>query len=233
MKMKWQASSEAIHNPVPIIGIMMNISPFTSKFKMRKLDLRNESTLRTLSKFLFAAYVIFFLWVVIFKCNWIDTLKVTYGVWKDKSFTDRLLNTSEFDSMKYFISIGDILSRPVLEPFFNLVIFAPIGLYITYFQKRQRIINTFFLCFAASFLMESIQIFTLIGGFSYFDLVLNTLGGVIGFFILKLINKKKFTKALNVATISFLSVFAPIAVFAVVNTIANIGFYIDVLLRRI
>ena len=74
---------------------------------------------------------------------------------------------------------------------------------------------------------------TLIGGFSYLDLLTNTLGGIIGYYIYKLIYREKNIRGLNIASIIMILLFVPIVVFAAINTLINIEIYIDIILRKI
>ena len=123
MKTKWPASFLEIHNPALTTDIMMNISQFTSRFKA---NLDKEDTLFTLSKALFPTYIVFFLWVIIFKCNWIEDMLITHNSIKEMSFYQRIFNFSESQSVLYSIKTGNIWTRGMLEPFLNIVIFIPL-----------------------------------------------------------------------------------------------------------
>ncbi len=230
MKTKWPASFLEIHNPALITDIMMNISQFTSRFKA---NLDKEDTLFTLSKALFPTYIVLFLWVIIFKCNWIEDMLITHNLIKEMSFYQRILNFSEIQSVIYSLQTGNIWNRGMLEPFLNIVIFLPIGLYLAFFFKERRSINTALTSIAISFALETTQLLTLIGGFSYLDIVTNTMGGVIGYYIYRLIYRKNCIRGLNILSVAMLVLLFPIAIFATVNTLINVETYIDIILRKI
>ena len=230
MKTKWQVSFLETRSPAHITGIMMNINQFISRFKV---DLDKRESLTMLSKILFPTYMAFSLWVIIFKCNWIDDMLFTHDIIKNFSFYQRVMNLAELEGVIYSIKNCMFFDRRLLEPFLNVVIFVPIGLYLAFFLKNNRSFNTFVISFAMSFSFEMIQLVTLIGGFSYLDLLTNTLGGIIGYYIYKLIYREKNIRGLNIASIIMILLFVPIVVFAAINTLINIEIYIDIVLRKI
>ena len=86
---------------------------------------------------------------------------------------------------------------------------------------------------AISLSVEVIQLLTMIGGFSYLDLITNIVGGIIGYYVYKIIYSERRVRILSIISISFLILAIPIAILAIFSTIANLDFYIDVALRRI
>ena len=200
---------------------------------MIKLDLDDKKTFYDISKLLFVSYIIIFIWIVIFKCSLVDDLKITHQNISRLSLYERLLNTSEIESFIYRIQTGEFLHRSILEPLLNIVIFVPIGMYLTYFQKEKSIFNTYVISFILSLSIELIQFATMIGGFSYLDLITNVIGGVAGYFAYSIIYREERIRSLNVISIVSLSLTTPIAILAIISTTANIDFYIDVVLRRL
>ena len=197
------------------------------------MRLNDKHTFYKISKLLFISYMIIFIWVVIFKCNWIDDLRITHQQISRLSFYERVINTSEIQSLIYRIQIGEIFHRGLLEPFLNIVIFVPVGMYVTLFQNRKRVFNTYLVSLAISFSIELIQLATMIGGFSYLDIITNVTGGIIGYFIYRILYSEKRIHNLSIASVIVLSLIAPIAVFSIINTALNIEFYVDVVLRRL
>ena len=200
---------------------------------MIKLNLDSKKTFYDISKILFISYTIIFIWIVIFKCSLVDDLKITHQNISRLSLYERLLNTSEIESLIYRIQTGEYLHRSILEPFLNIVIFVPIGMYVTYFQRKKSIFNTYITSLILSLSIELIQFATMIGGFSYLDLITNVIGGILGYFAYRIIYRETRIRILNAISIVFVSLAAPIAILAIVSTIANINFYIDVVLRRL
>lgn len=210
---------------------MMSINQYISRSDT--MILNDKHTFYKISKLLFVFYMIIFIWVVIFKCNWVDDLRITHQYISSISLYERVINLGEMKSLIYRIQIGEIFHRSLLEPFLNIVIFVPVGMYITIFQNKKRIFNTYLVSLTISLLIELVQLATMIGGFSYLDIITNVTGGLIGYFIYRILYSEKRICGLSVASVIVLSLIAPIAIFSIINTSLNIEFYIDVILRRL
>lgn len=200
---------------------------------MMNINLNSKKTLDTLSRLVFASYMIIFIWIVIFKCGFVDDLKITHKYISSLTIYQRIINPAEIQSLIYRIQIGEYFHRSILEPFLNIVIFVPVGLYVTFFQNKKRIFNTYLISFAISMAIELIQLATMIGGFSFLDLVTNTIGGIAGYFAYKLIYNESRVKVLNIISVIVSIIALPIAIYAIYNAAINIDFYIDVVLRRL
>ena len=70
----------------------------------------------------------------------------------------------------------------------NMVMFVPYGFFVSYYSKSNNIKNTFLLVLIASLVIEFTQI--AIGRvFDVDDIILNVLGGLIGYLIYKILSK--------------------------------------------
>ena len=66
----------------------------------------------------------------------------------------------------------------------NIVAFMPFGFFLPVFSNRCRyFLNTVFYTFELSLLVELIQLVTKVGSFDVDDLILNTIGGALGFLV--------------------------------------------------
>ena len=75
----------------------------------------------------------------------------------------------------------------------NMIMFIPFGFFISYFLKLKKIYSVFILTLLTSITIETTQL--LIGRvFDIDDIFLNIIGGLIGYFIFKIIYKIKFLK---------------------------------------
>ena len=75
----------------------------------------------------------------------------------------------------------------------NMIMFIPFGFFTSYFLKLKKIYSVFILTLLTSITIETTQL--LIGRvFDIDDILLNILGGLIGYFIFKIIYKIKFLK---------------------------------------
>ncbi|MDR1001814.1 MAG: VanZ family protein [Oscillospiraceae bacterium] len=71
----------------------------------------------------------------------------------------------------------------------NILLFIPLGAYVPLFGRNKGIARSLLIVLAASLLAEIIQIILAIGVADIDDLILNCLGGLIGFLIYKLAAK--------------------------------------------
>lgn len=67
--------------------------------------------------------------------------------------------------------------------FGNVVIFVPFGFFMPMASKYRSFFSTLFYSFGLSLCVETFQLLTKVGSFDVDDLLLNTIGGVIGYMI--------------------------------------------------
>lgn len=201
------------------------------------MNIKSEKILNLLSKIIFIIYIGLIVWVIMFKCNLIDSLNMTYEYLKDMNIKERFLIFStpfknyfpgSINAPKYIFAEDDLL---------NIIIFIPIGLYLSYFIKNKKFIKVSLITFGISLFFELFQLLTIIGSFTLQDLMTNLVGGIIGYLLYKLLFIKKVSKLrtiiLNVLSIVVIIVFVPILLYGIVNTIKHFNFYIDILTRRL
>ena len=114
-----------------------------------------------------------------------------------------------------------------MSPFiYNILIFSPFGIYLPLLYKTNNVIRDILICFTISLILELVQLFSLIGGFSTNDLISNTLGYFIGYVIYRgiVIFLNKETKSLICFLI--ISILIPFITYILINTISNIDIYI-------
>lgn len=201
------------------------------------MNIKSEKTLNLLSKIIFIIYIGLIIWIIMFKCNLIDSMNDAYIFLKDMSIKERILVFStpfknyfmeSVNSPKYVFNEDDLL---------NVIIFIPMGLYLSYFIKNKKFLKALLITFGVSLFFELFQLFTVIGSFTIQDLMTNVIGGIIGYLVYKLIFIKKESKQrttiLNVISIIGIIVFVPILLYGIINTIKHFDFYIDILTRRL
>jgi glycopeptide antibiotics resistance protein len=145
------------------------------KYKERK-------RLRILGKVLFVCYVLFIIYFLLFS-EW-------YG--RTGEMSEYRYNLVLFKEIRRFILYRDILGwRAVfLNIFGNVLAFMPFGFFLPVIWVRTRHwYITVLLSFAMSLLVETMQLVGKVGSFDVDDLILNTLGGVIGYLLFWICNK--------------------------------------------
>jgi glycopeptide antibiotics resistance protein len=118
---------------------------------------------KSLPKLLLAVYVLFLAWLILFKTS-IDFSSVLFD------YQSRSLNLVPFVGY----STG---MREMLE---NLIVFVPLGLLLSVNFKQVSFWRKLALLFFFSFAAEAIQYALAIGTTDITDLIMNTLGGLIG-----------------------------------------------------
>lgn len=100
-------------------------------------------------------------------------------------------NLVPFREIKRFWRHRDVLG---IHSFYNLagniLGFMPAGFFIPVLWKNRRgFLFTVCVTFEMSFLVEIVQLITRVGTFDVDDLILNTMGGVLGYLLLVLVEK--------------------------------------------
>ncbi|MGL5354364.1 MAG: VanZ family protein [Clostridium sp.] len=105
------------------------------------------------------------------------------------NFIRDIIKEANIDAFNAKAVFGVITGRAFLQVFFNILLTIPLGIYIRYLFKKD-IKTTFLICFLASLFVEVTQLTGIFGLYEYpyrlfdvDDLMLNTLGGGIGFYI--------------------------------------------------
>ena len=188
--------------------------------------------LNILSIILFCIYILLLIWIVLFKCN--IYLSITNGYFEFKTLTLK----ERFDY--YLIPFIDYINNDSTQTFIkfkdgilNVIVFIPLGLYLSFFIKNNKFIKVIFYTFLISLLFEIIQLFSLLGSFQTEDLILNTFSGLLGYIIYKIIYKEKNIKVLNILSLICIIILTPILIYGVINTINMIDVYIDVITRSL
>lgn len=188
--------------------------------------------LNILSIILFCIYILLLIWIVLFKCN--IYLSITNGYFEFKTLTLK----ERFDY--YLIPFIDYINNDSTQTFIkfkdgilNVIVFIPLGLYLSFFIKNNKFIKVIFYTFLISLLFEIIQLFSLLGSFQTEDLILNLVAGLLGYIIYKIIYKEKNIKVLNILSLICIIILTPILIYGVINTINMIDVYIDVITRSL
>lgn len=117
----------------------------------------------------------------------------------------RSINLIPFYSIKEYVfaSSATIKNFAFGNVVGNIVIFLPLGAYLSLFKKDKRVIKSLLLIFIVSLFVEILQGILAIGASDIDDIILNCLGGLIGilgykFLLLILRDKKKVHTAITI-----------------------------------
>lgn len=134
-----------------------------------------------ISVVLFLCYLIFMMYVLFF----------AESLGRGNPSEEYTYNLHLFREIRRFWEYREILGRDVviLNLLGNIFCFVPFGAILPILYRRARnFFLTFLLSFGFSFFVELIQLLTKTGSFDVDDLLLNTIGGVMGFLIFTLCN---------------------------------------------
>lgn len=196
------------------------------------MNIRSEKLLKMLSIIIFILYMIILVWVIIFKCNMLQSVESTYIFFKGFTLKERF---------EYFlIPFMDYFEGPFVNEFertfsddvLNVLIFIPFGLYVSYFIKKNKFGKVVLLSFLLSLFFEMFQLFSAIGCYSTKDLITNVLGGIFGFLLYKILYKENQSIRyiiLNICSCLVIIAILPIAIYAVVNTCKCFDYYLNVI----
>jgi glycopeptide antibiotics resistance protein len=72
----------------------------------------------------------------------------------------------------------------------NIILFIPLGFLVPLvYINAQRFYKTFIIIFLSVLLIESFQLFTMLGVFDIDDIILNCTGGIIGYFLFYILKR--------------------------------------------
>lgn len=133
---------------------------------------------RLVTGFLFLTYFIVLFYFLFFS----EKMGRTYS---ERAYHYNLVPLKEISR---FITYADVLGMKtvLLNIVGNVVAFVPFGIFIPIYTTRgKKLWMTTFYSFELSLLVEVLQLITKVGSFDVDDLILNTLGGMLGYLIYK------------------------------------------------
>ena len=136
--------------------------------------------IRTLGKVLFVLYIFFLLYFLIFS-DWYGRT----GVSREYQY-----NLVLFKEIKRFIEYREELGAFAVftNLFGNILIFMPFGFFISLASRARGFFMTLFYSFGLSLCVEVFQLLKKVGSFDVDDLLLNTIGGVLGYILFSICN---------------------------------------------
>ena len=202
------------------------------------MNIKSEKLLKLLSLIIFIIYMILIIWVVTFKCNLLTNITRTYAYYINQSLNERinayLIPFKDYIEGPFISQIKTIIKDDIL----NVCIFIPLGIYLTFFFKKFRILKVLGITLFISICFELIQLFSLIGSFATKDVITNTFGAFLGYLICLVIYKRNNNSNIKILILNIISMvvivcFLPIAIYAIFNTLINAKFYYEILTRTL
>lgn len=141
---------------------------------------RQVKRYRILGKVMFVLYIAFLVYFLCF-AEWYGRTEVPQGY---------RYNLVLFKEITRFIEYREELGAFAVfaNLFGNILIFVPYGFFISMASTSRSFFQTLCYSFALSLGVEIFQLFTRVGSFDVDDLMLNTLGGVLGYILFLICN---------------------------------------------
>lgn len=139
------------------------------------MNAKKRKRIRILGKILFVLYVIFIIYFLIFS-DW-------YG--RTGEMQEYHYNLELFKEIRRFWEYRDQVGMFAMftNLFGNVVIFVPFGFFMPMASRYRSFFSTVFYSFGLSLCVETFQLLTKVGSFDVDDLLLNTIGGLVGYLI--------------------------------------------------
>ena len=163
-------------------------------------------------------YMIVLVWIISFKMNMEQAIFECMYYFGQFTLKERFmisLTTFKFEGL--FNDWKDVIV--------NMCFFMPVGVYCFELIKKNKFIKGLGIALLLTLLLETIQLLTTVGYFTFNDLVSNTLGYVIGYLIYYLLNKFLSKKAVYYIFTAFTVFFIALSIYGIVNTIVHIEIY--------
>lgn len=140
---------------------------------------KHAKRLRTLGKILFVLYIGFLIYFLLFS-EW-------YG--RVGEMREYHYNIELFKEIKRFWTYREQLGIAAFTNLAgNVLIFVPFGFFMPMASRYRNFFITVFYSFGLSFCVEIFQLVTKVGTFDVDDLLLNTIGGTIGYITFAICN---------------------------------------------
>ncbi|KAB8138099.1 VanZ family protein [Gracilibacillus oryzae] len=144
-------------------------------------------SIKTLLFLVLAAYILIITDLILFKYTSLETFVQRFHLdFQDNLFHWQSHNFIPLNTISYYLFQSELsFSIRFRNLFGNFAGFIPFGfLFPLIFIKFQSLKNIMFATFCLSLLFELVQLVFGLGTFDVDDLILNTLGGVFGYFLL-------------------------------------------------
>lgn len=139
--------------------------------------MKKEFNHKAVMKLLFIIYMCVLVYVVFFA--------EAMGRTPQDGYVYNLTPLKEIKRFMKYIWDNDALGRAArLNIFGNIIAFIPFGIYLPYTsESKLGFISTFLYTFSLSLTIELVQLITKVGSGDVDDIILNALGGVIGYIL--------------------------------------------------
>ena len=151
---------------------------------------KSKSTRTKRLKFFFFLYCAFMVWLLFFRSGgWIEGLNYEQQLRQNINLQP-FLTVGNYWKVLCHRSNQQALMHSIINLGGNIFLFIPIGVFLPrIYPKLRNYFRFICACFGIMFLVEVLQLFTLLGSFDVDDLILNLFGMSLGFICYHLFHK--------------------------------------------
>lgn len=152
---------------------------------------KSKANRQPLVRFLFLVYALIMLWLLFGRASgWADGLPYQEALAQRINFTPLKTIRNYWYVIQNGTSQG-LRNHCIINLVGNVVLFIPIGFLLPRIWPKLRNFFLFLLiCTASILLVESVQLFALLGSFDVDDVILNLAGMLLGYLLCLIIRKK-------------------------------------------
>ena len=144
------------------------------------MSYKSRKRTRIIGKVLFILYVGFIVWFLIFS-DWYGRTGVMQEYHYNLELFREIRRFWDYrEQVGYFAMVTNLLG--------NVLIFVPFGFFLPMASRYRSFFSTLYASFGLSLCVEVFQFVTKVGSFDVDDLLLNTIGGVVGYIIFMISN---------------------------------------------
>ena len=158
---------------------------------MKKTKLMNSIIVSVL----FVFYMYALIKIILFKFRWRDMTFLWYQLQKNLGNSVNLMNQLQLGNFIPFKSISSniqsLSSHDLINLVGNIAVFIPFGMFLVLLSKNKRMsfIRVLTRSLSVSLCLECLQVVFSIGILDVDDLILNTSGGLLGYFALRFMTR--------------------------------------------
>ena len=162
---------------------------------------------------LFVVYGILLLWAILFKFNYDRFLRIDWH--QQIPLYYRLKKyLIPFKSIDFYIRKGSWVEISAF--FLNCALLIPLGILLPFYMRKRWAIV---ICIAFPVVIEFVQVFSYLGGLDTTDIIMNSLGGLIGVGLYGILRPRVKDETVDFICMVCLCMFGPMAFYALVETI--------------
>lgn len=178
--------------------------------------MQDGKRMKNLAATALALYIICLVWIITLKCNMIQPVVESRYFYGQMSLAERIIvSTSKFAKT----STKDLIA--------NVLVFVPLGLLIPFLKKEKPYISAALFGFALSLSFEVLQIINCIGGFTYIDILANSLGAILGSMLHFYLRERLTEKQTETALATCAALCAAVVSFGFFSTARHFDIYIS------